>query len=131
MFIIILLYDLCWAPIKLYQFLLYNDFISYCSETQFYTLIALYIGCHWLAMANSFVNPIVYSFMSKSFLVKFGFPQNMNDKIQLIAFFLQIFPRLIFAKFPNLSSNADLTTTVINHFLNFIFSLVFGFSLEM
>ena len=69
MFIIIVLYDICWLPIKLYQYLLNYDLISYCTEAQFYALIYCYIACHWLAMANSFANPIVYSFMSKSFRV--------------------------------------------------------------
>ena len=69
MLMVLVLYCVCWLPIKLYQFLLNYAFISHCSETQFKLMIYSYIGCHWLAMANSTVNPIVYSFMSKSFRV--------------------------------------------------------------
>nr|XP_027203178.1 RGS domain-containing serine/threonine-protein kinase A-like [Dermatophagoides pteronyssinus] len=67
MFTVILLYGICWMPIKLYQFL--NDYglIAYCTERELYAMICLYFICHWMAMANSFVNPIIYSFMSKSF----------------------------------------------------------------
>lgn len=69
MMIIIVLYDVCWFPIKMYQFLYECDFITYCSETQFRVVIYTYLACHWVAMANSFVNPIVYSFTSQSFRV--------------------------------------------------------------
>ncbi|KAI2801587.1 hypothetical protein BLOT_009401 [Blomia tropicalis] len=62
-----LLYGLCWAPIKLFQFLLDYGIISYCTEREMYTWIGIYFVCHWTAMSNSFVNPIVYSFMSSSF----------------------------------------------------------------
>ena len=64
-----LLYGLCWAPIKLYQFMLDYDIIGYCTRTQMYIIIGCYFVCHWTAMSNSFVNPIVYSFMSSSFRV--------------------------------------------------------------
>ena len=69
MFTVILLYGICWMPIKLYQFL--NDYglIAYCTERELYAMVCLYFICHWMAMANSFVNPIIYSFMSKSFRV--------------------------------------------------------------
>ncbi|UXI18552.1 isoleucine-tRNA ligase [Sarcoptes scabiei] len=67
MFTVILLYGICWMPIKLYQFLLDYGLISYCTENELYAMVSLFFLCHWMAMANSFVNPIIYSFMSKSF----------------------------------------------------------------
>src|SRR5687768_1489442 len=33
----------------------------------YYTFVGSYFACHWLAMANSFVNPIIYCFMSENF----------------------------------------------------------------
>lgn len=65
--IIILLYDICWLPIKLYQYLLDYDIIDFCSETSFYAFIYIYLSCHWLAMASSSMNPIIYSMLSVSF----------------------------------------------------------------
>src|SRR6218665_889546 len=69
MFTVILLYGFCWFPIKVFQVLLDFNLISYCSRTQLHTLVTIYFVCHWTAMANSFVNPIIYSFMSRSFRV--------------------------------------------------------------
>ncbi|KAH9505993.1 hypothetical protein DERF_010753, partial [Dermatophagoides farinae] len=88
MFTVILLYGICWMPIKLYQFL--NDYglIAYCTERELYAMVCLYFICHWMAMANSFVNPIIYSFMSKSFRNDFSkitktfrqtFSKNLNQ----------------------------------------------------
>ena len=31
------------------------------------TLILIYSGCHWLAMANSFANPVIYSLLNDGF----------------------------------------------------------------
>lgn len=72
MFVVILLYGVCWMPIKLYQFLLDYGLIAYCTETQLYALVCLYFICHWVAMANSCINPLIYSFMSRSFRNDFG-----------------------------------------------------------
>lgn len=44
-------------------------YIEYCTERELYATVCLFFLCHWMAMANSFVNPIIYSFMSKSFRV--------------------------------------------------------------
>lgn len=71
--IIILLYDICWLPIKLYQYLLDYDIIDFCSETSFYAFIYIYLSCHWLAMASSSMNPIIYSMLSVSFRVRKAF----------------------------------------------------------
>ena len=72
MFAVVILYGICWTPIKIYQLAL--DYLPKlfhinCSETHFYAMITYYFFAHWLAMSNTFVNPIVYSFMSKNFRV--------------------------------------------------------------
>ncbi len=64
------LYGICWAPIKLYQFLLDYGVLSYCSQFSLQAIVATYFSCHWLAMANSAVNPIIYSWMSVNFRVR-------------------------------------------------------------
>lgn len=70
--LVLVLFCLCWAPIKVYQLLHEYDLIRYCSERQFLAVIYIYIGAHWLAMANSMLNPLVYSFWSTSFRVSEG-----------------------------------------------------------
>ena len=71
MFAIVILYGICWTPIKMYQLAQeYTPSIfDYCSQSGFYKVIIFYFFAHTLAMSNSFVNPVVYSFMSKNFMV--------------------------------------------------------------
>lgn len=95
MLIVIVMYCICWTPIKLFQLLNYYSLIPYCSEEQYHRWIASYVAANWLAMANCFgegffmrisktnvfiftifsVNPFIYSFMSCNFRVRnwFGF----------------------------------------------------------
>ena len=68
---VVILFLICWLPIKILM-----TVITYSPEWLFIddpqsnnVYIASYFICHWMAMANSFVNPIIYSFMSKSFRV--------------------------------------------------------------
>lgn len=69
LFMVVALYGTCWAPIKLYQFLLDYGVLSYCSQFSLQALVVAYFSCHWLAMFNSAINPIIYSFFSLSFRV--------------------------------------------------------------
>nr|XP_046919353.1 neuropeptide Y receptor type 5-like [Dermatophagoides farinae] len=68
---VVILFLICWSPIKILMTVItYSPewlFIHDPSSNNFY--IASYFVCHWMAMANSFVNPIIYSFMSKSFRI--------------------------------------------------------------
>ncbi len=72
LFTVILLYGVCWAPIKIYQFLLDHSWIGYCSELSLRLLTYSYFACHWVAMASSAINPLIYSFLSLSFRVSKG-----------------------------------------------------------
>ncbi|XP_017487579.1 PREDICTED: neuropeptide Y receptor type 4-like [Rhagoletis zephyria] len=48
----------------------FTDFMwgqCYCSQFSLQAIVATYFSCHWLAMANSAVNPIIYSWMSVNF----------------------------------------------------------------
>lgn len=69
LFTVILLFGFCWLPIKSFQFVREFDYMDYCSKIEYLTMIGAYFLCHWIAMTSSFVNPIVYSFMSKTFRV--------------------------------------------------------------
>ena len=69
--IVVLLFGLCWLP--LHVFILVIDFnpelTNYSSTEQEKFFIAVYYSVHWLAMSNSFVNPIIYGFLNDSFRV--------------------------------------------------------------
>ena len=69
--IVVVLFGICWLP--LHVFILTLDFnpqlVEYKSAAQEKFFIAVYYSVHWLAMSNSFVNPIIYGFLKDSFRV--------------------------------------------------------------
>lgn len=71
MFAVVFLYNLCWLPIKIYQLLrdTKEEWFEVCTSKAYYKLVGIYFFCHWMAMSHSFVNPIIYSFMSQTFRV--------------------------------------------------------------
>lgn len=67
---IVILFVLCWLPIHIHTFIVWFYPIEF-HEFQHYILFVLsFFICHWLAMAHSFLNPIIYGFMSENFKVK-------------------------------------------------------------
>ncbi|XP_041364856.1 substance-P receptor-like [Gigantopelta aegis] len=60
---VVLMFGMCWLPIHL--FFLLDAFAP--NTVPHEHKEALYWGCHWLSMANSFVNPVIYGFMNDSF----------------------------------------------------------------
>lgn len=67
---IVVLFVLCWLP--LHTFFLVLHFTSGIDEKA-PALILTYYLCHWVAMSNSFVNPIVYCSLNDSFRVSLNF----------------------------------------------------------
>jgi len=69
--VVVVLFGVCWLP--LHAFMLVIDFnpqlTDYKTPAQKRFFIALYYCVHWLAMSNSFVNPIIYGFLNDSFRV--------------------------------------------------------------
>ncbi|CAH1246436.1 NPFFR2 [Branchiostoma lanceolatum] len=63
--IVVLMFAICWLPIHLFTLIL--DFKAELIVGNKYTALVLYFSAHWLAMSNSFMNPIVYSFMNDKF----------------------------------------------------------------
>ncbi|XP_062607908.1 substance-K receptor-like [Saccostrea cucullata] len=61
--IVVTIFGVCWLP--LHVFTLVRDFhpSTYHDRLE----LGLYLGVHWLAMSNSFANPIIYSFTNDSF----------------------------------------------------------------
>ncbi|KAK8770635.1 hypothetical protein V5799_012900 [Amblyomma americanum] len=68
---VVLMFAVCWLPIHLMNLILYFDRAAMQPDTaeQEYLYIAAFFSCHWFSMANSFVNPIIYCFMSDNFRV--------------------------------------------------------------
>ncbi|XP_064459099.1 RYamide receptor-like [Ornithodoros turicata] len=66
---VVVMFALCWLPIQLLNVFLYfdRDAIAPSSEAGEYVYIATFFSCHWLSTANSFVNPVIYCFMSDNF----------------------------------------------------------------
>ncbi|XP_042899013.1 RYamide receptor [Parasteatoda tepidariorum] len=66
---IVILFALCWLPIHIFGLMVYfvPDLVMPIRDEDFPGFAAAFLSCHWLSMANSFVNPLVYCFMSDNF----------------------------------------------------------------
>ncbi|XP_054712690.1 neuropeptide Y receptor type 5-like [Uloborus diversus] len=66
---VVILFAVCWLPIHVFNLLIYFDRLSIMpvTDAQFQHFTAAFFSCHWISMANSFVNPIIYCFMSENF----------------------------------------------------------------
>ncbi|KAI0208575.1 hypothetical protein LSAT2_006723 [Lamellibrachia satsuma] len=69
--VVVLLFGICWLPLHVFILLIdfHPELIIYQTPEQEKLFIAIYYCVHWLAMSNSFVNPIVYGFLNESFRV--------------------------------------------------------------
>lgn len=63
---IVALFALCWLP--LHVFTLTMDFAPQLHEAS--SMVTAYYAVHWLAMSNSFMNPIIYGFLNDCFRVR-------------------------------------------------------------
>jgi len=90
---VVTLFALCWLPLHLFTLVVdYNpELMQYKTEQEKEVLIAGFYIVHWLAMSNSFVNPIVYSFLNDNFRV------NIHDYyglFKVLDHFLPLFHRV-------------------------------------
>lgn len=69
--VVVLMFILSWLPLHLHSAI--THFIPevriFSDELQLNSYVISFFACHWLAMAHSCVDPIIYSFMSSSFRV--------------------------------------------------------------
>jgi len=69
--VVVTLFAVCWLPLHVFNITL--DFVPHLrSEDQpeaSSIVAAIFTTAHWLAMSNSFVNPIIYGFLNDSFRV--------------------------------------------------------------
>ena len=69
---LVVVFALCWLPLHLFTLILdlaphLLDKIKTQGDERLF--LGIYYFCHWLAMANSFANPIIYCFLNDSFRV--------------------------------------------------------------
>lgn len=71
MIVVMVCFVVSWLPLQILQFLIYfvPDVIMHCSGKDCFAYHMSFYACHWVAMANSFMNPFIYCFMSKNFRV--------------------------------------------------------------
>ena len=71
--VIVALFGICWLPLHVFIVVLdlAPGLVQRASHNPYLQqlFIAIYYTVHWLAMSNSFVNPIIYSFLNESFRV--------------------------------------------------------------
>ena len=83
---VVIMFALCWLPLHLFTIILdFNphllNYIKSLKDEQIF--VAVFYICHWLAMVNSFTNPIIFAFLHGNFRVwKF----QILPKISLILF---------------------------------------------
>uniref|UniRef100_A0A1I8HWB1 G_PROTEIN_RECEP_F1_2 domain-containing protein n=1 Tax=Macrostomum lignano TaxID=282301 RepID=A0A1I8HWB1_9PLAT len=63
--VVVTLFALCWMPLHVFNVL--SDYTELNTWLPGVTLDRIFIVSHWTAMANSFVNPMVYGFMNDTF----------------------------------------------------------------
>lgn len=66
--VVVAMFGVCWMPLHILNVIL--NFRTETSSRADDNIAAIYISAHWLAMANSFANPIIYSFTNSIFRVK-------------------------------------------------------------
>ncbi|XP_067009026.2 RYamide receptor [Anabrus simplex] len=66
---IVVLFAVCWLPLQTFLLLYYfvPRFGFYRNDHERTVYALSFVACHWLANANSLVNPLVYCFMSENF----------------------------------------------------------------
>ena len=69
--LVVLMFGICWLPLHVFTLVINFDptLLKYTSvgDEQFY--LGVYLSVHWLAMSNSFANPLIYAFTNDSFRV--------------------------------------------------------------
>lgn len=63
--IVVVMFGICWLPIHLFSLL--GDFTSVLHEVHHQHKLGIFLGAHWLAMSNSFANPVIYGFTNETF----------------------------------------------------------------
>ncbi|KAK3107074.1 hypothetical protein FSP39_006319 [Pinctada imbricata] len=70
---VVVMFGLCWLPLHVFNVII--NFRPELADDKHHdrgdnSLLAVYLTTHWLAMSNSFANPVIYSFTNDSFRVR-------------------------------------------------------------
>ncbi|XP_052068701.1 neuropeptide Y receptor type 5-like [Mytilus californianus] len=67
--IVVAVFGLCWLPIHVFTMILdfKPEILHYETMEDAMTLMTIYLCVHWLAMSNSFANPLIYGFTNANF----------------------------------------------------------------
>lgn len=70
--IVVAVFGLCWLPIHVFTMILdfKPEILHYETMEDAMTLMTIYLCVHWLAMSNSFANPLIYGFTNANFRVR-------------------------------------------------------------
>ena len=71
-FTLVVVFSVCWFPLHTFNLVL--DFAPYLldyieTRHEHYIFLGVYYACHWMAMANSFTNPLIFCFLNDNFKV--------------------------------------------------------------
>jgi hypothetical protein len=66
----VILFALCWLPIQIFNLIAWLFPVSLDTDLQYNLYVGLYFASHWLSMSHSFINPLIYSYMSTNFRVR-------------------------------------------------------------
>ncbi|GAB0091981.1 hypothetical protein DMENIID0001_069090 [Sergentomyia squamirostris] len=69
---VVIVFTVCWLPFNILGLLLYHEDVQ-----SWQMLPYFWFGCHWLAMAHSCCNPIIYCYMNERF--RMGFMKVLHD----------------------------------------------------
>ncbi|GFT82701.1 tachykinin-like peptides receptor 86C [Nephila pilipes] len=106
MFTVVILFAVCWLPIHIFNLLIYfnGSLVMPETDSEFVNFTAAFFSCHWISMANSFANPIIYCFMSENF---------RTDLKQLLFCCCSIRPRSMGRRLKNSDHSSFRTTTLV------------------
>ncbi|XP_077867676.1 galanin receptor type 1-like [Saccoglossus kowalevskii] len=66
-FVVILAFFICWTPLHCLRLIVVFVPSILSIGGYGYTVVRLFLAFHWLAVSHSFINPFIYTFLSKSF----------------------------------------------------------------
>lgn len=71
--IVVAVFGVCWLPLHVFAMLVdfYEGFLQFENEQEHLRVLIMFLCVHWLAMSNSFANPIIYGFTNENFRVSF------------------------------------------------------------
>lgn len=67
--IVVAVFGVCWLPLHVFAMLVdfYDGFLQFESDQEHMMVLIMFLCVHWLAMSNSFANPIIYGFTNENF----------------------------------------------------------------